>query len=527
MQEILRLFFQYLHGIWRHRWYALAVALIASPIGWFYTASLPDEYAAQARVFVDTESVLTPLLSGMAIQSSDSRRVTMMTNILFSRENMEKLARMTDMDLAAKTPQQMDDLVKDLKTRVSLTRQGDNIYTISFNDRSPDLAKRVVQSMLTIFVESNLGSSRQDQDSAERFLQREIRDYERRLIDGERKVKDFKMRNMELLSDRGSYYQRLQLARTSLKRAEDGLKAATRRRDQLADQIAITEEQGADSADYSDYVNDALKGYLAEFDLRIRELQKQLDDLSMRYTDIHPDVVAAKAAMARLQKQRETAKQEFLAKQDRSTVVKSLSTNPIYQQLRLRLADAEAEIATQQSAVETLKGEIEKYQASVDQVLQVETEQQQLNRDYSILKSNHEQLLARVEKARLTREADTSVDTVKFRTLDPPKVPAEPSAPNRPLLASTVFGGAWAAGLGLALLLSLIRPVFGDRRELSEVTGLPVLGSVNMVWTLGKRRRKRWADIAFFAVLLMLIGLFAAVLTAFYLRIDVMSKLPL
>jgi len=527
MQEILRLAFQYLDGIWRHRWYALAVALIASPIGWFYTASLPDEYIAQARVFVDTDSVLTPLLSGLAIQTSDSRRVTMMTNVLFSRENMEKLARMTDMDLSAKTPQQMDDLVKDLKDRVSLVRQGDNIYTIAFEDRSPDLAKRVVQSMLTIFVESNLGSSRQDQDSAERFLQREVKDYERRLIDGERKVKDFKMRNMDILSDRGSYYTRLQAARASLKRAEDGVRSATRRRDQLADQIAITEDQGAESVDYSDYLSDALKAHLAEYDLRIRDMQKQLDDFLLRYTDIHPDIVAAKAALERLKVQREGAKTEFLAKQDRHAVVKSLSGNPIYQQLRIRLSEAESEIANQQSMVENLKGDIEKYQASVDQVLQVESEQQQLNRDYSILRANHSQLMERIEKARMTREADTSVDTVKFRTLDPPKVPGQPSAPNRLLLASSMFGGAWAAGLGLAFLLSLLRPVFGDRRQLTEAIGLPVLGSVNMVWTVAERRKKLWGDIAFGTVLIGLIGLFAAVLTVFSLHIDIMSKLPL
>ena len=527
MQELLRLAFQYLDGIWRHRWYALSVALIASPIGWFYTASLPDEYIAQARVFVDTDSILTPLLSGLAIQTSDSRRVTMMTNVLFSRDNMEKLARMTDMDLSAKTPQQMDDLVRDLKTRVSLVRQGDNIYTIAFEDRSPDLAKRVVQSMLTIFVESNLGSSRQDQDSAERFLQREVKDYERRLVDGERKVKDFRMRNMDILSDRGSYYSRLQASRASLKRAEDGVRSATRRRDQLADQIAITEEEGAESVDYSDYISDALKSHLGEYDQRIRDMQKQLDELLLRYTEIHPDIVASKAALERLKAQREAAKQEFLAKQDRTTVVKSLSGNPIYQQLRLRLSEAESEIANQQAMVENLKGDIEKYQASVDQVLQVESEQQQLNRDYSILRSNHSQLLERIEKARLTREADTSVDTVKFRTLDPPKVPSQPSAPNRLLLSSSVFGGAWTAGVGLALLLSLLRPVFGDRRQLTEATGLQVLGSVNMVWTIVERRKKLWSDIAFGTVLIGLLGLFSAVLAVFYLHIDIMSKLPL
>lgn len=527
MQDLLRLVIVYLAGIWRFRWYAIAVVLVASPIGWFYTASLPDKYEAQARVFVDTDSVLTPLLSGLALQSNDERRVELMTNVLFSRENMEKLARMTDMDLRATTPQQMDNLISDLKKRVSLGRQGSNIYVIGFQDRSPELAKRVVQSMLTLFVESGLGTSRQDQDSAERFLQREVKDYERRLIEGERKLKDFKMRNLDVLSDRGSYYSRLQAAKASLKRAEDGVKAATRRRDQLADQVAIAEDQGAESADYEQYVSDALRQELAEPDRRIAEMQNQLDDLLLRYTDVHPDVVAMRSAMARLKDQREEGKREFLAKQDRNAVLKSLSSNPIYQQLRLRLSEAESEIVNQQALVESLKNDIEKYQASVDQVLQVESEQQQLNRDYAILKSQHSELLERVEKARLTRQVDSNTDTVKFRTLDPPKVPDKPSAPNRVLLASGVFGGAFAGGVGLAFLLALMRPVFGDRRELAEVTGLPVLGSVNMVWTDLQRRRKRSGAFAFAAVVLGIIATFGGVLTIFVMRIDVMSKLPI
>jgi uncharacterized protein involved in exopolysaccharide biosynthesis len=231
--------------------------------------------------------------------------------------------------------------------------------------------------------------------------------------------------------------------------------------------------------------------------------------------------------MGRLKTQREAAKKEFLAKQDQSAVVKSLSGNPLYQQLRVRLSEAESDIAEQQSRAESLKGEIEKNQASVDQVLQVEAEQQQLNRDYEILKSNHRQLLERIEKARLTREVDTSVDTVKFRTLDPPKVPERPSDPNRVLFASMVFGGSLAGGLGLALLLSLMRPVFGDRRQLSEVTGLPVLGSVNMVWTSVQRRKKRWGNVAFGVTFFGLIGAFAGVLTVFIMQIDVMSMLPI
>jgi uncharacterized protein involved in exopolysaccharide biosynthesis len=63
MQELIRLALFYLSGIWRYRWFVLIVAAVASPIGWAYVASLPDTYSSSARVYVDTDSVLTPLLS--------------------------------------------------------------------------------------------------------------------------------------------------------------------------------------------------------------------------------------------------------------------------------------------------------------------------------------------------------------------------------------------------------------------------------------------------------------------------------
>ncbi|MFN2108387.1 MAG: chain length-determining protein, partial [Anaerolineae bacterium] len=175
---------------------------------------------------------------------------------------------------------------------------------------------------------------------------------------------------------------------------------------------------------------------------------------------------------------------------------------------------------------ETLREKIEQSQAAVDEVLQVESEQKQLNRDYSILSSNHQQLIQRLEKARLTREVDTSVDTVKFRTLDPPKVPEDPSGPNRVAMSSGVFGGALIAGLGVAFLLAQLRPVFFDRRQLSEVSGVPVIGSVNMIWVPQQRLRKRLADLAFLVGFFVLVAAYVAVLMIFIADVDVMSRLP-
>jgi len=528
MQDVIRLALFYLSGVWRYRWFVIIVAAIASPIGWAYVASLPDVYRSSARVYVDTDSVLTPLLSGLAINTDESQRVRMMTSLLFGRENMEKLARMTDMDLRANTPEQMDDLIGQLRRSVKLEGAGSNVYVISYANESPDLAKRVVQSMLTIFVESNLGSSRQDQDSAERFLQREIKDYERRLIDAERKVKDFKMRNLDLLSEKGSYYDRLKQAKQDLLKAQDDLALAQSRRDEMEQQLDYMESEGASLPYFQTWLDESSKEVTSPLDAKISQMESQLDELLLRYTERHPEIIAMRKGLARLVERRNRERDDYVEEQRHNevAVVQSLSQSPVYQEMKLRLAGAETEVAEQETRVATLRDKIEKFQTAVDEVLQIEAEQQQLNRDYGILRDNHQTLLKRLEQARLTREVDTSVDTVKFRTLDPPKVPNKPSGPNRIGLASQVFGGALAAGLGIAFLLAQLRPVFFDRRQLSEVTGVPVLGSINMMSVPRQRLRAALSAFAFSVALLLLLGCYVGVLAVFYLNIDVASKLP-
>lgn len=527
MQDILRLILHYLSGIWRFRWVALLIGAVASPVGWFYVATLPDQYVASARVFVDTDSVLNELLQGLAIQTDDTRRVSMMTRVLFSNENMKKLARMTDMDLRAKTPQQMDALVNSLKSRVSLSGRRDNIYTISFEDTSPELAKRVVQSMLTIFVESNLGTARQDQDSAEQFLQREIKEYERRMIEAERKLKDFKMRNLDFVTEKGNYYQRLKSAKDAHEAAKAELALATKFRDEVQGQLAEVQQESADAVNqqYKEWIEEAAKSVTAPHDERIAQLESQVDDLLLKYTELHPEVIALRGTLERVKARRAADRAEFLALQDTESVKAGFAESPLYQEMRLRLSAADVDVATQQGRVENLGLQIQELQRAVDHVLQIEAEQGQLNRDYGILQSNHQTLLARLERARLTRQVDTSVDTVRFRTLDPPRVPEKPSGPNRILMSSMAFGGSLVVGIGVALLLSMLRPVFEDRRQLNEAMGIPVLGSVNMIWTARQRQKRRMVNLAFGLGFFGLLISFGLVMAAFYLDINLLSRL--
>src|SRR5690606_9004838 len=109
------------------------------------------------------------------------------------------------------------------------TADRSNLFTLSYADTRPERAQRVVQSLLSLFVESGLGNKRLDADSARRFIEEQIRSYEQKLSEAENRVKEFRLRNMAVLGDGardyisqiGALSEQLQQAQLELREAED------------------------------------------------------------------------------------------------------------------------------------------------------------------------------------------------------------------------------------------------------------------------------------------------------------------
>ena len=183
MHDLVVLLLRYARGTWRFRWWMLGIAWAICVVGWAVVAKLPDEYKASARVYVDTTSVLKPLLKGIAINTGDTqRKIFLMTRTLLSRPNLEKVMRITDLDLQANTEAEKEAIVDNLKENITFSGTSrENLYTISYRAESAELAKLVVKSLLSIFMESNLGEVRRDQDSAAQFLEQQKAEYERRM----------------------------------------------------------------------------------------------------------------------------------------------------------------------------------------------------------------------------------------------------------------------------------------------------------------------------------------------------------
>src|SRR5688500_5421094 len=188
-----------LRGMWQGRWAGLAVAWLTAVAGSVFIFLTPDKYEATARVYVDTQSVLKPLLHGLTVQPNVEQEVAILSRTLISRPNLQKLVRMTDMDLQVKTAEERERLIDGLMKTLFIKSVGrDNLYTIGFTHEQPAQAGRVVQALLSIFVESGLSGKGNDTVQAKRFIEEQIKVYEQKLAEAENRVKEFKLRNLDL-----------------------------------------------------------------------------------------------------------------------------------------------------------------------------------------------------------------------------------------------------------------------------------------------------------------------------------------
>ena len=493
MEELYSQLIGYLRGMWRFRWWGLAFAWVVGVAGCFVIYAMPDRYESTARIYVDTQSVLRPLMSGLAVQPNINQQIAILSRTLITRPNVEKLITMADLDLTTRTPAQREALILELTKGLQIRGAGrDNLFTLAYQDTRPERAQRVVQALVSLFVESGLVGKRQDSTAARRFIDEQIASYEQKLSEAENRLKDFRLRNMGLIGDGArDYVSQMTEMAARLSQAELELREAENSRDSLKRQVAGEEPvllaqppvQSASS--------------VPEIDARIDALKKNLDGLLQRYTEQHPDVIGVRRVIAQLEEQRQ---KELDAMRKAGAATPSWgapNADPVVQQMKISLAQAEARVAALRARVSEFSARVAQLRSSAELLPKIEAEQAQLNRDYEVNKRNYESLVGRRESANMSVEMSAQGGITEFRVIDPPSLPSKASEPNRVLLMPLAGLVGLGAGIALTFLLSQLRPAFTDVRVLREITGMPVLGAVSLVPDPALDRGRRRGLVAF------------------------------
>ena len=504
-------------AMWKYRWHGVLVAWVVASIGVVLIHRIPDQYEASARIYVDTQSILKPLMSGLAVQPDINQQVSMLSRTLISRPNVEKLVRMADLDLANPSKAQQERNIEALMKSLQIKSAGrDNLYVLAYASPEPEKAKRAVQSLVSIFVESSLGASRKDTDTAKVFLTEQIKSYQAKLEEAEARLKDFRLKNLELeyggdgkdsASRLGELSAQFDAAKLELREAENAYAAAK--------SALQAEKQGAGLATQSLLQESALSVSTPEVDARLEAQKRNLDALLQRFTDLHPDVISTKRLIADLEEQK---KKEVAALRKTAMASPSGGTGAqaslASQELGRMVAMAEVQVAGLRARVSEYGTRYNAARQSIKTTPALEAEATRLNRDYSIHKRNYEDLVGRRESATMSGDLDVASGMADFRLIDPPRVSSKPVSPDRLMLLPLALVAAVLAGLLTAFVASQVRPVFHHAADLRNKIDLPLLGVVSAVMSEGDQRRRRSDLLRFGAASGSLVLLFVAGLTA-------------
>lgn len=436
----------------------------------------PNRYEAKAQIYVDTQKMLKPLMSGLTYQPDIDQQVRMLARTLISRPNVQRLLESPGLQFEYDDPAEKENLINRLMARIKVTpSSGDNynFYEISYRGESADNARALVEATVNLFFQSGSDEKQRDSEDAGHFIEEQIKDYEKKLTEAENRVKEFKIKNFGASGvSTQDYFTRVSVLSEEVAKITTELRAAEKARDTYKmslsgdGQSALAEGVGSSA--------------VAELENRLEAQQKRLDELLQRFTEAHPEVVNGRRLVAQLTAELRKAEQDEAAGKLPSGALRRTASNPVYQRLKLQLVETEAQVASLRSQLATKQTILEQARSVGDRMPQVEAELAQLNRDYDVIRKNYDALVARREAASLGMKLSESSQLAEFRIVEPVKVSSSPVFPSRLHLSVIAVFVAILAGIGAAILADSIHPTVRSTDALRRVSGRPVLGAISL-----------------------------------------------
>jgi polysaccharide chain length determinant protein (PEP-CTERM system associated) len=366
------------------------------------------------------------------------------------------------------------------------------------------MAHDVVQTLLTIFVESATGNNRSEMDNARLFLEHQIASYEQQLRAAEKRRADFRARYIEILPTISAPgVPALEAARNNVAGLDGKLQDLILARDAMKDEVDKTPPMLV--------AETAGRQATAAQNTRLQQAEDQLRMLLLKDTDQHPDVIAQRKLIESLK----TAPPEPAETPKGAAAAASGPTNrsvpnPVYDELKVKLIDIDSQVAAlqrQHVAAVAYREKLEKIQQEQPGLI---AEYEDTDRDYNVLRGSYQALLERLQSANIAQAADTQADKVKLQIVDPPEIPRLPAAPNRMLLVTAVLLVGCGAGLGVTVLFGQVDQSFSTADDLRSL-GMPVLGGISILGLASFRQRLTIAA-RFGVAVVLLVGIYGGLI---------------
>ena len=367
------------------------------------------------------------------ITSKIEDRLQSISQQILSRTRLERIIQ--DFNLYERERQMgiMEDVVQRMRSRdIRVDTLKGDAFRIAFIGDNPSTVMRVTDRLASHFIDENLRDREILAQGTSQFLTVQLEDARRRLVEQEKKLEEYRLRHSgELPSQAAGNLQQMQNLQLQVQNVIESLNRDVDRK--LIIERALADLKAADVQAVASAAPAAGRQLGSTGDRADCGRGEIPQELQLRLTPEHPDVIRLKRRIAGL---KERAEAEALAAplSPESTAPKTpaeiLQRNR-ERALQLELESLDRQIANKRAEEQRLRALAAGYQARIEAVPARETELTELMRDHETVQKMYTDLLAKNEESKIAANLERRQIGEQFKILDSARPAEKPFSPNR------------------------------------------------------------------------------------------------
>ena len=505
-------FEDYVDILRRHKGWIIGpflLVLVASVVGVYL---YPDSYSSQAVIKIVPQQVPTNMVQS-AINSQMSDRINSMAQTILSRSVLTTIINTFDLYKRERGRMPIEDVIEIMKKNVSINPVSSSAnaservpaFAVSFAYENRLVAQRVVQDLVSRFIDENIRNRSNATFQTTQFMKDEMDDSKKQLDEAENKLAEYRMKNNGKLPDQvDGNMRQLTALQTEISYMNGQISRANQEKMQLESNVRIYRDQiNALTREPATFIAVSKSQALVEAERDVQNWESQLNVLRQHYKETYPDVQNALVRLSEAKRRRDQ-----VAAED-ATTVKGTGAKPSEIQQAREVRELENTIRRLESAIEARDLEINNFskelkrsselsrafQGRIETVPLGEKQYAELMRDRDLSKEKYVDLMGKLQKAEIAQEMEGRKQGETLELLDPPSLPTTPTEPKRPIIVS--------AGAGVGLVLGFLVAGFREMKDTSlknlkdvrAYTQMAILGSIPLLendFVVRRRRRMTW-----------------------------------
>jgi polysaccharide chain length determinant protein (PEP-CTERM system associated) len=504
----------------KRKWLIVSPLVVGVAASLLVAKRIPQQYKSETLIMVVPQRIPDSYVKPTDATTIEERLPSISEQIQ-SRSRLERIITEFDLYKKERAKGVMEDVVQKMRANITVKLEGktqDSSFRVSYVNADPRTAQKVTERLASWYIEENLRDRENLATNTSDFLNSELEDAKRRLIEHEKKLEAYKQKySGQLPTQLESNIQAIQSTQMQLQAVNESINRARERRllteRQLAD-VQMTPEIASPPPQRNGGAQEAQQLTTAQ---QLEIAEATLERYKLRYTADHPDVRAMERTIRDLR-----ARLAAEPPSSENATAKPTSTAELVRQKRVKDLQAELDIIDRQIASseedrKALTARMGDYQSKVDAAPAREAELVELTRDYATLQATYTSLLTKREDSKLATNLQRRQIGEQFKVLDPPSLPERPE---KPLMRVMVIAGGSGGGLVLGLLLvgfiEYRDSSFKTEADVTSLLALPVLALIPMMISDDERqveeaRKRRRAVASYVVTVVVLVGSAAAV----------------